>query len=310
MTAYKYISILLIAAAAISIVGCQPQRKETYQSGEATIYVSESVLPVVEQEARDFQKTYPKAILHLAATTDRDAIVHLLNGETKLAIVARDLNPEEQLVVRQNKIQVAKIRFAIDGIAVIGNQSNPVDSLTTQQIAEMLRGRRSRWSDIRQGLSGNIVHAMTGTNTSVYEILTGKLINGQQTNCPVIPCSTSTQVIDYVAGHPTAVGYVGINWLTGSGRNNVKILRIGDATVSYDSISYSKTLLPQQFYLWKRVYPLTRDVFALSTDTNAGLPAGFTVYLMSGPGQRTILDAGMVPGNERMPIKLVSAGGP
>ncbi len=307
MTAIKILSTLAVAAAlSASLAGCQPQRTETYQSGEVTIVVSESVLPLVEQEARDFMKSYPKAKLTIDTSTDRGAIVDLLNGKTRLAIAARDLNPEEELVVRQNKIRLQKIRFAIGAIAVIGNNSNPVDSLTTQQIAAMLQGRDLRWSDIRQGLPGGIVHAITGVNTGVYETLTGQFLNGNPTNCAVHPCSTSAEVIRYVAENQRAIGYVGLNWLTAAEHPGVKILKIGDATVSYDSISYSKTLLPQQYYLWKRAYPLTRDIFAFSTDTNAGLPAGFTVYLMSGPGQRTVLNAGMVPGNKQMPIKLVS----
>jgi phosphate transport system substrate-binding protein len=298
----------LLTIVLLLLPGCGKERKETYSSGEATIYVSESIQPMMEQQVRDFQKMYPNAVIHLKITTDRDAIVRLLNGETKLAVVGRDLNPEEQLVIRQNKIQVNQIRFGIDAIAVIINEKNPVDSLTTQQVTGMFRGKTTDWRRIQQNLSGHIVHAITGANTATYEILNRMLLNGQPPNCTISPCTTSMEVIKYVEENQNAIGYVGINWLTGSEHQNVKLLKIGDATVSYDSVSNSRTLLPHQFYLWKRVYPFTRDLFALSTDKDAGLPAGFTVYLMSVPGQKTILNAGMVPGNARMPITLVPAG--
>jgi phosphate transport system substrate-binding protein len=287
---------------------CGKERKDTYSSGETTVYVSESIQPMIEQQVRDFQKMYPNAIIHLKTTTDRDAIVRLINGETKLAIVARDLNPEEQLVIRQNKLSVNQIRFGIDAIAVIVNEKNLIDSLTTQQITAMFRGKTSDWRQIQKNLSGHIVHAITGANTATYEFLNRTLLNGQSPNCTIFPCTTSTQVIRYIEENQDAIGYVGLNWLTGTTRQNEKILKIGDATISYDSVSNSRTLLPHQFYIWKRVYPFTRDLWALSTDKDAGLPAGFTVYLMSVPGQKTVLNAGMVPGNTRMPITLVPAG--
>jgi phosphate transport system substrate-binding protein len=285
--------------------GCSKERKETYSSGETTIYVSESITPMIEQQVRDFQIAYPKAIVHLKSTTDRDAIVRLINGETKLAIVARGLNPEELLVIRQNKITVNPIRFGIDGIAVIVSRENQLDSLTTQQITAMFRGKITEWRQIQTNLSGHISHVMTGVNTATYEILTRTLLEGQPLNCTLMPCTTSSQVISTVEQNHNAIGFIGVNWLTGTEHPNVKILKIGDATVSYDSVSNSRTLLPHQFYLWKKVYPFTRDLFALSTDKDAGLPAGFTVYLMSAPGQKTVLNAGMAPGNTRMPITLV-----
>jgi len=298
----------LLLVSLLALPGCGHERKETYSSGETTIYVSESILPVMEQQVSDFQKAYPKATVHLKETTDRDAIVRLINGETKLAIVTRNLNPEEQLVIRQNNITVNPIRFGIDGIAVIVNRKSPLDSLTIQQLTAMVKGRTTEWKQVQKNLSGHISHAMTGVNTSIYEILTRTLLEGQNLNCTLLPCTTSSHVIETVEKKPNAIGYVGLNWLTGNKRHNVKIIKIGDATVSYDSVSKSRTLLPHQFYLWKKVYPFTRELFALSTDKNAGLPAGFTVYLMSGPGQKTMLNAGLVPGNSRMPITLVPAG--
>lgn len=300
---YVYLIVSLLV-----LIGCGTERKETYSSGETTIYVSESILPMMEQQVRDFQKMYPKATIHLKETTDRDAIVRLINGETKLAIVARDLNPEEQLVIRQNKITVNPIRFGIDAIAVIVSEKSELDSLTTQQLTAMCRGKTTEWKQIQANLSGHISHVITGINTATYEILTRKLLNGQNMNCTVVPCSSSSQVISYVEQNHNSIGYIGLNWLTGSEHHSIKILKIGDATVSYDSVSNSRTLLPHQFYVWKKVYPFSRDLFALSTDKDAGLPAGFTVYLMSAPGQKTILNAGMVPGNSRMPITLVPAG--
>jgi phosphate transport system substrate-binding protein len=172
----------------------------------------------------------------------------------------------------------------------------------------MFRGKITEWRQVQPNSTGHISHVMTGVNTATYEILTRTLLEGQPLNCTLIPCSTSSQVISTVEENHNAIGFIGLNWLTGTEHHTVKILKIGDATVSYDSVSNSRTLLPHQFYLWKKVYPFTRDLFALSTDKDAGLPAGFTVYLMSAPGQKTVLNAGMAPGNSRMPITLVPAG--
>ncbi len=301
-----FLLFIVLVPVIITVMACTPEKKETYQTGDITIYVEESIAPVIEKEVADFMATYKKAKITVVPTTARGAIVKLVNNETRLAIIPRDLDAEEKMVVDKYKIPIKKFRVALDGIAVILNPRNPVDSLTTQQIGDMFSGKITKWKQLHSSVSGAITHAITGAGTCYYELLATKLLKDKQWNASMLPCTTTTQIIQSVEKNENVIGYVGLNWLNSKNLENIKIAKVGDAGVSYDSLTLSKTLLPYQYYIWKRVYPFTRDIYAFSTDQQAGLAAGINVYLMNAVGQRTFLDAGLVPGNPAMPIRLKS----
>ena len=43
---------------------------------------------------------------------------------------------------------LTSVQIALDGIAVIVNQENPVTGLTTQQIRDIFLGNVTRWSEL------------------------------------------------------------------------------------------------------------------------------------------------------------------
>ena len=55
---------------------------------------------------------------------------------------SRDLKAEE---LAQG---LTSVQIALDGIAVIVNQENPVTGLTTQQIRDIFLGNVTRWSEL------------------------------------------------------------------------------------------------------------------------------------------------------------------
>ena len=112
-------------------------------------------------------------------------------------------------------------------------------------------------------------------------------------------------VIDYVSEVPNAIGVIGASWI--GNKNDSTRLSFSDKItvmgISRDDVAYpSNSYQPYQAYLAMGLYPLTRDVYIITTDPKSGLPSGFTTFVGSDKGQRIILKTGIVPATQAIRI--------
>src|SRR3989442_340271 len=95
--------ILVIAAAlaASSFSGCSPQLPEQQAqqdltSGHVTLVCSPEARAVIERNAQAFERLYPKARIEVRTGSSRDAIAALFGARADIAVITRDLVPEER----------------------------------------------------------------------------------------------------------------------------------------------------------------------------------------------------------------------
>ena len=69
-------------------------------------------------------------------------ITAAVDGSCEIGMSSRELKEEE---VAEG---LTPVQIAIDGIAVIANQENPVAGLTTEQIREIFLGNITNWSEL------------------------------------------------------------------------------------------------------------------------------------------------------------------
>jgi phosphate transport system substrate-binding protein len=115
-------------------------------------------------------------------------------------------------------------------------------------------------------------------------------------------------LIEYVAKNKNAIGVIGVNWISDrddSVTNKFlgKIKVVGLATDSAAAAGSAEYFQPYQGYIAKKLYPLSREVYIISSEARAGLGSGLTAFISSDKGQRIILKAGLVPATA--PIRLV-----
>ncbi|HMD14487.1 MAG TPA: phosphate ABC transporter substrate-binding protein, PhoT family, partial [Bacteroidota bacterium] len=60
---------------------------------------------------------------------------------------------------------------------------------------------------------------------------------------------------------------------------------------------------PVQAYLYKGYYPITRGVNIYSKADSYSVATGFTAFITSAPGQKIVLNSGLVP--VTMPVRIV-----
>ncbi|MCI0696271.1 substrate-binding domain-containing protein [candidate division KSB1 bacterium] len=297
-----------------SLSGCNRQESETTPTkGNVTAIVSESHAPLLQKEADQFHRLYTQAQVTLFSATTREAIVHLLNDSVRIIIIDRALNEEERSVAAAAEIKYTETKIAEDALVIVAHNENPIKNISLNSLSQIVTREVTQWRQVPESKwSGPIEFAFTGRNSGAYELLASHFLKLQKEAVPTSPADTQKEVLDYVASHPRALGVVSAACFYSVTRPNgiqdttaVTPLR-ALAVERKDSTAADEYVKLHQANVYRGFYPLHYGVYiyyTVSEKRNLGPELGFTTFVASHPGQKIIMDAGLVPAT--MPIRLV-----
>lgn len=124
--------------------GNQDPYNATGISGKITIAGSSSVAPVMEALKEAYVLLNPKAEIEIQQSDSTTGITSVAEGVCDIGMASREIKESEL-----EKGLVPTV-IAMDGIAVIVNNENPVNSLTSEQVKSIFTGYVSDWSEITQ----------------------------------------------------------------------------------------------------------------------------------------------------------------
>jgi len=111
-------------------------------SGKITISGSSSVTPVMEKLKEAYCELNKNVKIELQQTDSSTGMTDAINGVSDIGMASRELKAEE--LVTLNSTLIAK-----DGIAVIVNNQNSFDSLSSEQIKQIFKGEITDWSQLQ-----------------------------------------------------------------------------------------------------------------------------------------------------------------
>ena len=227
-------------------------------------------------------------------------------------ITSRNFTARELQNLRDRTFQPIAIPLAVDGLALIVNNSNPDTIISVKEIQDVLSGKVKSWSVLRPGSKlGDIEVAFDNKQSSTVHYCVDSLLGGTPINSPnIYAVKKSAEVIDFVEKHPNSIGIIGSNWLNDKRdttnvtfKRNIRVMgvsKIHPATVQ-------SSWKPYQFSLYNRNYPLIRTIYALLNDPRHGLPWGFANFMSADyRGQLIFFKAGLLPHRGNMTVRDVS----
>mgnify|MGYP000845316163 CR=1 FL=1 len=126
---------------AIAIEANAPDYQPGGLTGKLTIAGSSSVTPVMEKLVEAYMAVNPNTVLELQQSDSSAGMKAVMDGTADIGMASRELKDSE-------KEQLNHTPMAMDGIAVIVNRNNPIDSMTKAQIAGIYKGELTIWSEI------------------------------------------------------------------------------------------------------------------------------------------------------------------
>ncbi len=280
------IKFFILICALTLLYGCE-EKKETSTKGSLTVYVDESVFPLVKIQADTFSTLYKEANLKLVSVSAREGIAKIVNGESEIFISSREFNKEEKNVSTKNKRDIKTLKFCYEGIAVITSFDTYIDKIKFDEIKNLLIGRYE-----------NAIAVIPGRNSGIFEYLQNEIIKSDSfSNVEVV--LNERDVIEVVKKSKNKIGFVGYNILNNS--SDVKILNVGLREQSGIKDVY---LEPHPGYFVQRLYALSRLILIYVNEINLGLASGFATFLTGNEGQKIVLDNRLGPAT--VPVKIIS----
>ena len=114
----------------------------TKPEGSVVVGGSSSVAPVMEKLVEAYKKVNPNANVELQSSDSTTGMTSAIEGSYDIGMASRDLKDDETSQGVEGKT------IAKDGIAVIVNNDNSVDELSTDQVKSIFTGETTSWSDI------------------------------------------------------------------------------------------------------------------------------------------------------------------
>ena len=116
----------------------------TKPSGEAVVGGSSSIAPVMEKLIEAYKAVNPNAKIELQSSDSTTGMTSTLEGSYDIGMASRELKEEE--VGQGLKATV----LATDGIAVIVNNENPTEELSSEQVKSIYTGEVYTWDEVAE----------------------------------------------------------------------------------------------------------------------------------------------------------------
>lgn len=228
----------------------------------------------------------------------------LMKGNTDLAMASRRIKDKEVELLKSRygylRSKSTEHIIGMDGLAVIINPANPLDSLNTDQLAQLFAGKISNWKQLGgEDLAVKIFarDANSGTWDSFKSMVLKK--HGVKLSPLATRIESSIELSDSVSKERGAIGFIGLPYVL-----RAKAVAVSDGT--------GQPIYPTSFTISTEDYPLVRRLYIYepSTINTASDAHRFISFALSKAGQEVVKKVGFISQNIRNTKPILSKGLP
>lgn len=213
---------------------------------------------------------------HGSSTAFRD----IASATCDIGMASRKITPQEIEVIKNVGFgdlssTESEITIALDGVAVIVNNQNPINNLTIEKVTDIFIGKITDWSQIG-GKQGKIKVYSRDNNSGTYETFKSLVLNSKELIKDAVKIEDSQELSDEVCKDINAIGFIGIPFIGNS--KPLAIARNG-----------SKPMFPSTFNVSTEEYPLSRRLYLYKPlNKKNSYTEELLEYILSDAGQNIV----------------------
>ena len=236
---------------------------------------SSTVAPLAAEIGKRFEESHKGVRVDVQTGGSSRGVHDARTGLADIGMASRSLYDNEKDLIAHT--------IALDGVTMILHKSNPVQSLTAQQVADIYTGKVRDWSAVGPG-SGTIVveHKAEGRSTLELFIEHFKL-KATEVRADVI-VGDNQEAIKVIAGNPLAIGYVSIGAAEFEAEigTPIKSLPLDGVAPTLDAVR-------------RHQFPIIRELNLVVKGEPQGLAKEFITYAQSGAVDDLVKELSYVP---------------
>lgn len=244
----KVTQLLLTILLIMSLVGCQKQEEPTNE-----LHLTKEEWPVVDgataflpfytamtMEILNVSKEEAGSLI-LCSTTDY-AYPYLINKQVDMIFAYGPSEDQIQLAKSEN-VELEGLPILNDGFVFFVNKSNPVDSLTIEQLHDIYAGKITNWKEVGGNDEEIIPYQRTegsGSQTGLYKYV----ISPEETMDPVgasLTVASMVGIVEKVSNYDNAENALGYSYYYFVTEQNyeeqIKVLKINGIEASKQTIA-------------------------------------------------------------------------
>lgn len=324
---FSNLSVLSVLLFGLMFTSCGQSKKSSFV---ATMDCDKTFENVIYDIIGIFENVNHPSIIGCRYVTQKAAIDSLMQGETQLIVVSRDLDEAEIARIKKEQGKtVRSMKFAVDAVALIVNPDNPVQKLSMNEIKRILTGEVQRWSQIEPGAPDIPIHVVLDDPSSSLSLyMRDEVLKGKDFDTKIVLNADSVSgVFNQVKKNKGAIGIIGVSWLTKNLTEPTSIedkIAIANDTSSFDAQKIDEKIAnsgvktlgimnetltayrPTQDNIYNGDYPLTRPMYMITTAPIKSTLGKFYTYVNSVEGQRFIMSTGVMPARVKIKIYEIS----
>lgn len=296
----KILRINLLCTLCVLFASCSDfsysgQGKDIPVAGEMELWVDQGDSFVVTQLIEMFQSEYPKSEIIARYAPEAEILKAIDAGICKACILNRNFNEAEIKSIEAKNVKVRSALIGHTSVALVVNKENALKEISLNSLKKLLSGDARSTSDEASG-PDLIIPVFDHIGGNNFLSIKNKLLPDLN-NMPshIRSLKSPSAVLEWVAGHKNAMGFVGVNWIADDNDTSgfkylrrLNILKVeGDSDKNYH--------YPFQSQIKAKQYPFRQKIYIHDLQGYSGLASGFTAYICSQPGQVLIKKSGLVP---------------
>lgn len=244
--------------------GCTTGERATPTPSVLRIAGATSLQPALEALAVAYEADHPQILVEVRGGGTAVAKQFLQRRQADLAAVSwRAPNETEDG-------QWQAVPIARDGIAIIVHPGNPITNLTFLQLRAIYRGEILDWGAVG-GAGGVPLVTSREEGSGTRAGFEAMVMGGEEVTLNAVVLPTSKAVVDYVAAHRNAIGYVSTGGLT----DRVRVVAVEET-------------LPTLETLQAGAYPLGRVLYLYAPRSPSPAAKSFIDFALSPSGQAIV----------------------
>jgi phosphate transport system substrate-binding protein len=259
------------------VLGCFTGFSVLSASKSITMTGSTTVLPIAQREAEAFMDVYKDISVSVRGGGSGVGIAAIIDGRTDIANSSRTIQTKELKTAREKGVNVYPNVIAQDGIAVVVNPDNPIDSITIEDLKKIYTGEIGNWKELG-GPAKAIVVISRDFSSGTFEVFKELVLKGGKMKDDALMLASNKAVATTVTETPYAIGYVGLGYLS----EQVKALKVDGVKPTEETVRMGK-------------YELSRPLFMYTNGKPKGIIKTFIDFVFSVQGQRIVKEEGFVP---------------
>jgi len=244
----------------------------TQRRGGIIIAGSTSVQPFIEKVAEHFMEKHPEITINVQGGGSTAGIQATFNRTCNIGTSSRNLRVDERAL----KI----VLIAVDGIAVIVHQSNPVEDLGLEEIRGIFSGKIRNWNELG-GTDEEIIPVTREEGSGTRASFEGMLMGNVVISDACLVQDSNGAVREIIATTPQGIGYI-----------SVGLVDEREKALAIDGVK------PTLANLITRKYNFTRPFLLLLLEEPKGDMKKFIDYVLSEEGQNILKMDGLIPATE------------